>query len=621
MENFKDNEIMQMGFGWGFGDEIEAPIYDESDDPFTINNDEEEIYLHEDAEIIWNDICRLHTELVDGTPAEHCVEIRPLMRKANLRGKYDVAIKNFHLWRADAETKERFVDWINSDIRNQGCCLYISVYCFDSAIKVLKENGEAYRPYTINKHNQLYTRVMVVDLDHVSEAENNRFDTAMEQLGIPYQSIKTSENGFQKRFYLEDQVEDSFALSTFAKLLINKGFKVDPKVINRGQVVRLLGSVNNKVFSPKHKRDKQFAVKLIKDTDIKIPFKELLNKINSLPNCNFPKYSNLNLMNVKDAVAIKKDNFKPIAYYREDVFIEHYKDIIPEHYLDSIQKPIKFMLTDTDDGYTDAVVMFIIPYFKNTLKLSFEQTKAIMDKWAILNGYTEQDKYERIYYTEYKKGFGVYTTELQQRYGSIAFNKNYDTIIKINDDTANLKPVIFDEKIYPELDKTALKVFIGFLFEYKASGKITWSIKEVMEFNNISKPTVIKALKHLVEKDFISCSEKFKTKNDGNEYTLIKTYVALKTERRLEFTLTQLREMNQALKGNEIKVFIYMRFIILKCTSGQYYGNQSDIAKAVGMTQQAVSVVLKSLNKKRFINISKVKVNNITESNLYTLLV
>ena len=64
-----------------------------------------------------------------------------------------------------------------------------------------------------------------------------------------------------------------------------------------------------------------------------------------------------------------------------------------------------------------------------------------------------------------------------------------------------------------------------------------------------------------------------------------------------------------------------MRFIILKCTSGQYYGNQSDIAKAVGMTQQAVSVVLKSLNKKRFINISKVKVNNITESNLYTLLV
>ena len=620
MENFKDNEIMQMGFGWDFGNEVEVPVYDENEDPFIIEN-EEDIYLHEDAEIIWNDICRLHTELTDGTPGEHCVEVRPLMRKANLKGKYDVAIKNFHLWRADTETKERFFDWINSDIRNQGCCLYISVYCFDSVIKVFKENGEAYRPYTINKHNQLYTRVMVVDLDHVSEAENNRFDTTMEQLGVPYQSIQTSENGFQKRFYLQDQVEDSFALSILAKLLINKGFKVDPKVINRGQVVRLLGSVNNKVFSPKYKRDKQFAVKLIKDTDKKIAFKELLNKINSLPNCTFPKYSNLNLMNVKDAVAIKKDNFKPIAYYSEDVFIEHYKDIIPEHYLDSIQKPIKFMLTDTDDGYTDAVVMFIIPYFKNTLKLSFEQTKAIMDKWAEINGYDEQDKYERIYYTEYKKGFGVYTTELQQRYGSIAFNKNYDTIIKINDNTANLKPAIFDEKIYPELDKTALKVFIGFLFEYKASGKITWSIKEVMEFNNISKPTVIKALKHLVEKDFISCSEKFKTKNDGNEYTLIKTYVALKTERRLEFTLTQLREMNQALKGNEIKVFIYMRFIILKCTSGQYYGNQSDIAKAVGMTQQAVSVVLKSLNKKRFINISKVKVNNITESNLYTLLV
>lgn len=620
MENLKDNEIMQMDLGWDFDVEIEAPVYDINEDPFAMNNYDEEIYLYEDVEIIWNDICRLHTELADGTPGEHCVEIRPLMRKANIKGKHDVAIKNFHLWRADAETKERFIEWINSDIRNQGCCLYISVYCFDSAIKVLKENGSEYRAYTINKHNQLYTRVMVVDLDHIIDIENNQFDRAMEQLGIPYQSIQTSENGFQKRFYLQDQVEDSFALSIFAKLLINKGFKVDPKVINRGQVVRLLGSVNNKVFSPKHNRCKQFAVKLIKDTDKKIAFKDLLNKINSLPNCTFPKY-NLNLMNVKDAVAIKKENFKPIAYYNEDVFIENYKDIIPEHYLDNIQKPIRFMLTDTDDGYTDAVIMFIIPYFKNTLKLSFEQTKAIMDKWAELNGYDEQDKYERIYYTEYKKGFGVYSAELQERYGSISFNKNYDTIIKINDNTANLKPAIFDEKIYPELDKTALKVFIGFLFEYKATSKITWSIKEVMDFNNISKPTTIKALKHLLEKDFVSCLEKFKTKNEGNEYTLTRTYIALKTERRLEFTLTQLREMNQALKGNEIKVYIYMRFVILKCTNGEYYGNQYDIAKAIGMTQQAVSIVLKSLNKKRFININKVKINNITESNLYTLLV
>lgn len=613
-------------FQWGFFDNETAteldwePVYDESEDPFNMGNYEVE-YIHEDIEAMWDDICRLHTEIVDGTPGEHCVEIRPLMRKANIKGKYDVAIKNFHLWRADAETKERFTEWINSDIRNQGCCLYISVYCFDSALKVQKENGQAYRPYTINKHNQLYTRVMVVDLDHISEDENARFDGTMNKIGIPYQSIQTSENGFQKRFYLEDQVEDSYALSTLAKLLINKGFKVDPKVINRGQVVRLLGSVNNKVFSPKHKRDSQFAVKLVKDTSEKIAFKDLINRIADLPNCEYPKYKNLTISNIKEAVAIKKDNFKPIAYYDEDTFMEHYKDIIPKHYFDSIQKPIRFMLIDTDEGYTDAVIMFIIPYFKNTLKLSFEQTKVIMDKWAEINNYAETDKYERIYYTDYKKGFGAYTTELQERYGSLVFNKNYDTVIKLNDNTANLKPAIFDEDVYPELDKTALKVFVGFLFEYKASDKITWSIPEVMEFNNMSKPTAIKALKHLVEYDFISCLEKFKKKNEGNEYTLTKTYIALKTERRLEFTLTQLREMNRALRGNEIKVYMYMRFVILKCMSGEYYGNQTDIADAVGMTQQAVSTVLKSLNKKRFINISKIKTKNINESNLYTLLV
>ena len=537
-----------------------------------------------------------------------------------MKGNHDVAIKNFHLWRADALTKDSFVDWVNKDLRNQGCCLYVSVYCFDSVIKALKEDGKPYRPYTINKHNQLYTRWMAVDLDGVTKEENEFFDNTMDILNVPFQSIQTSENGFQKRIYLTNQVEDDFALSKFTKLLINKGFKADKKVINRGQVLRLAGTVNNKVFSPQYPdRKAQFAVKITRDTSDKISFEDLWSKISSLPD-KYLKYKMDNLV-VQQVVEIKKENFKPVAYYSENVFVENYKDIIPEHYIDNIQKPIKYMLIDTPDGFTDAVVMFIIPYFKNTLKLSFEQTKAIMDKWAELNGYDEQDKYERIYYTEYKKGFGAYTTELQERYGSISFNKNYDTIIKINDNTANLKPAIFNEKIYPELDKTALKVFIGFLFEYKASGKLTWSIKEVMEFNNISKPTVIKALKHLVEKDFISCSEKFKTKNDGNEYTLTKTYIALKTERRLEFTLTQLREMNQTLKGNEIKIFIYMRFIILKCADGQYYGNQSDISKAVGMSQQTVSDILKSLNKKRFINISKVKINNITESNLYTLLV
>lgn len=614
------------GFQWGFFDnettkELDwEPVYDESEDPFNMDNYEVE-YIHEDIETMWNDICRLHSEIVDGTPGEHCVEIRPLMRKANIKGKHDVAIKNFHLWRADSETKERFTEWINSDIRNQGCCLYISVYCFDSAIKVQKENGQLYRAYTINKHNQLYTRVMVVDLDHISEDENARFDGTMNKLGIPYQSIQTSENGFQKRFYLEDQVEDSYALSTLAKLLINKGFKVDPKVINRGQVVRLLGSVNNKVFSPKHKRDSQFAVKLVKDTNEKIAFKDLINRIASLPDCQYPKYKNIGISNIKEAVAIKKDNFKPIAYYCEDTFVDHYKDIIPSHYFDSIQKPIRFMLTDTDEGYTDAVIMFIIPYFKNTLKLSFEQTKAIMDKWAEINNYAETDKYERIYYTDYKKGFGAYTTELQERYGSLVFNKNYDTIIKINDDTANLKPNVFGNDIYPDLDKTALKVFIGFLFEYKASNKLTWEFSEIMEYNNISKPTATKSLKELVAKDFVSCKTYFKGSGKENDYTLLKTYIALKTERRIEFTLSELDRMFSKLKGNEIKVFMYMKYLVLKSSDAIFYGNQCDIAEEIGIDQSRVSRILTALNKKRFINIDKVKTKDGLESNSYTLII
>ena len=52
--------------------------------------------------------------------------------------------------------------------------------------------------------------------------------------------------------------------------------------------------------------------------------------------------------------------------------------------------------------------MFLIPYFKNTLKWSFEQVKRVMDKWAEINNYAELDKYERIYYAEYRKDLGLY---------------------------------------------------------------------------------------------------------------------------------------------------------------------------------------------------------------------
>ena len=595
-------------------DDSYTPDYVEEEDPFYIK------YHHEDVELMWNDICRLHTELVDGTPGEHCVEIRPIMRKANVKGKHDVAIKHFHMWRADAVTKQSFIDWVSNDLKNQGCCIFISVYCFDAALKTYKENGKPNRPYTVNKQNQLYTRWMVADFDNVSEDENKFFDDTMDNLGIPFQSIQTSEKGYQKRIYLADQVNDDAALSKFTKLLINKGFKADKKVINKGQVVRVVGTVNNKVFSPKYPdRNVQFPVTVVRDTTDKISFNDLWTKISSLPDI-YPKYKT-ELLTVKQISEIKKEEFKPIAYYNEDIFIEQYKDIIPEHYIDNIQKPIRYMLIDTPDGFTDAVVMFIIPYFKNTLKLSYEQVKPIMMKWAEINNYAESDKYERIYYTEYKKGFGAYTSELQERYGSIAFHKNYDTVIKINDNTSNLKPIIFNKNIYPELDKTALKVFIGFLFEYKASDKLTWEFSEVMSYNNISKPTATKALKELISKEFISCKTYYKGSGKENDYTLLKTYIALKTERRIEFTLSELDRMFSKLKGNEIKVFIYMKYIVLKSSDGIYFGNQWEIAKEIGIERSRISRILNDLKKKRFLNIDKIKTADGFESNSYTLII
>jgi len=575
--------------------------------------------LTENIEVIWNDICRLHTEIADGTPGEHCVEIRALKRKRNAKGICDKATKGLHFWKDDKKSKDRFYKWYKENIENQGVCLYVSVHCFDSEIEAKQENGKAYNKYRINKHNQLYTRVLVADLDHVTEAENKDFDDTMDMLKIPFQSIHTSKDGYQKRIFLKEQIGDEYAISKFTKLLFNKGFKVDTKLINRGQVIRLNGSVNNKCFSDNFPdRNSQFKVYSVRDTNKIISAKELWEKIKTLSN-------KQNKYEVEDIdfnlnIEISKNEYKSTAYYNESSFKNNYYNVVPNDYLTNLQKPIKYMLTDSPEGFTDAVVMFIIPYLKNTLKLSFEQTKKIMDKWAELNNYTETDKYERIYYTEYQKGFGAYTDDLKKRYGSINFAKSYDTVIKINDNTANLRPSLFDEDLYPNLDKTALKVFIALLFEYKAQGKITWSLDEVIKYNGISKPTAIKSLKELTNKEFISCKTYFKGDKKPNDYTIQKTYIAAKTERRIEFTLSELDRMLSKLKGNEIKLFIYMKYMVLKSPEESYYGNQENIAEYVGIKQQTVSDILISLEKKRLINTERIKLDGKKTSNIYTLL-
>lgn len=576
--------------------------------------------LKENIDVIWEDIIKVHPELIDGTTGEHCVEIRSIIRKPNKKGICDKPGRSFHLWKSDERSKKRFIDWYEQHILNKGACLFISVHNFDSNIEAIRENGKKYKKYSINSFNQKSCRVLVADLDNVSREENNSFDDDMKKLKIPFQSIKTSENGYQKRIYLKEIIHDEYAVAKFTKLLFCKGYKVDTKLINRGQVVRLNGSINNKCFSNNFpNRNKQFYVKSIIEAYEKISIKDLWRKINLLPTLKY----DYKIEEIDDCLIEEVGEVKDIksSEYDENYFKEMYSRVIKPDYIKNLQKPIKRMLVDSKEGYTDAVILFLIPYFKNTLKLSYEEVYKIFEVWAEINNYNQLDKIERIYYTEYKKGLGAYSKELAKKYGSIDFRKSYDTIIKINDNTININPNIFNKDLYIALDKTALKIFMTLLFEYKASSKITWSLSEVIKYNGISKPTAIKALKELVNKEFISRQNYYKGSGKESDYTLMKKYISLKTERRIEFTLSEMDRIISKLKGNEIKVYIYMKYMVLKSIDVVYYGNQKDISKNIGMSQQTVSDILISLCKKRFINIEKIKNKDGTESNSYTLII
>ena len=636
MENLKDNEIIQMGFGWET-DEIEAPIYDENEDPFVIvESYDEKIkrldsnYVLEDYNVIWNYLIKRHGLILGDKEKTSkygniAVEVRAISKK-------DKSIKSYPIFDFTVASKTKFLNWFKAHILKKGFCVYTGVHTYYPKKTALKKDGTEYDKNKSNNINVGPTCHLTLDFDHISVAENNLADIILTGLGLEYDSLRTSEEGWQKTFYLDEPCWDSESVKKFTALALSRGLKVDPDFSNIAQIERVLGGVNNKCYLKKEvTRTNQFKAKLEKSTDVKISLNKLWRTISSLPVVD----RSIDVLPIVPAKPKSKKEIKQDIINRFDMA---YGDILNEYWLKYTDPTVKTMLMTCKKGIRNSVMLTLVPYLKHFMKLEREEFILLLKRWnSITGGMIEVEQY--IYnwdtYSHTDKSGKPYVQgkvfqEVVDEYGFINFKTTVRDKVdyeasKVEDRSNevisfNLK--VFRADVMREMRHNSIRLFVLLAYENKVYSKDLWTQKDLIEhkYLGLSKPTVIKCLDELVEYGFIIKNTTYKGKKESYTYSVTTEYLKpfLKN---VELNLAATQRIIRELAGNEVKAYLLLKSL--------HVMNDGDISKYTvlklgemiglngGKNNNGFKNIIKSLEEKEFIRVIR---TGIKETNLYELL-
>ncbi|HAT4293222.1 hypothetical protein ACSXCO_15040 (plasmid) [Clostridium perfringens] len=577
-----------------------------------------ESYIKEDIDTMIRFLKKVHPELEDVDKHSKYgnigIEIRIIDREFKDK-KGAVVRKSMVLYDFSDKSIRMFKNWYNKNVKNNAVCMYYSVSNFFSNAKNWAEDGKQYTKGRINAQNACFSSSVVLDFDNISVNENEKVDKKLNNLGLKFDSIKTSYNGWQKIFYLKEPCWDKDVIPKFTKLFLSRGFEVDEAVNNKAQVARILGSVNNKCFSGKcEDRLEQFKVIREKRTNIRIDVMELWKSIYDLPVVN--KHINVVELDINKPLTKEELNDKVTAEFNKK-----YGDILNSNWIRVLPLAIKKMyLDDRNEGYTNDFLMFIVAHIKNTMKLSREDFIILMGRWADLTGYDEREKYIYIwdkYGHKDKDGIpfahGKYTKKLAERYGAIEFNKVKQDYVKVKDFTETYTLEICKENIvlnnkvtkndvFKEISDGGMKVFLCIAIQKVLTNKYYVVASEIIGHRllDIKERQTKGYLSELVKKGYLFLETNFK--GDGEQKYFIKDeYCILTDTKNLIFNVHEAQRMLEQLKANEVKFYILLKSL---ATSGEVkeFGNNG-LATMLGISKSSVIRLKKSLVAKGFIGV------------------
>lgn len=549
--------------------------------------------------------------LFDNVEGETCIEIRAINRNDDLP-----FLKSLNLFRLDDLSFNSLKKFLKN-VNGKPICLYYSAFCLNYSLSVKKPDGKKYNKGQINNINSMFTAILPMDFDNISEDDYYYFNSILEDLDIETINIFTG-HGYQNIILLNEKIYDKDIFKKFTYLLLSKGFPVDSKIIDSARVLRLPHSFNCKEYSSKFKSDIEptaIPVKRINTTYRRYSCNKIFELIRSLKTVNTEyelKYNeSLNKSDDKLLPESKINDIKLIPL-REEYKILNF-DLLPE--------AIKNMLAQTPKGYRNSVILFLVPFLRNKLGLSFDNIISVMIIWgkrcnpALSSDFVETEV-KRIY-SYNNKSYGVYSSELSQMFGYIDF-KEYD---KYELDNKVIIPNQFFSH-YDVLSDGAVLIFLMMKLFEKTENIKKWETEMIIDYCNINRATFYRNINDLIKFGFID--KKRNIKKFGDKYIF---YINKFYDKSLGFTLfntSTLRMMvydkHISLTKGEIKAYTYMIKMINNNPTETCFASQQTLGEFIGKDRSTLSKITNSLNKKNYIKKDNYKDREGIEHCTYTLI-
>lgn len=549
----------------------------------------------------------VHPGLKDGTyeSRKACVEIRPISRCG-----YNYSLsRSLNLWNLNENSVERLRQFLKQHNGTE-YCLYYSVFAFDyDKAFTVTPSGQKRKKGKVNKAAALFHNEIVLDFDNVSRSEFQDLYDRFADLGLDGLWVYTG-HGIQVHLRISGLCVDFSILKKLVYKFRAKGFNCDDACVDPARVMRLPSTFNCKCF----------AVEKYAFEKANPPFSEVLHRSNEEYDAEalFKKLDALRTVSLPDE-RVLYDLFAEQAKTKltpgvlpspavADVF--EVKQIVYPHIVRfELPEPIGKMLVSVPFGFRNKSFGFLVKYFKMHLRLSKEQIREIMTLWAEQACDIPYDKkefdydFERFYY----KGGLPYGSDLAAQFGYIDFESQIELRKK-----SIYIPSSFIRDL-AEIDGTVVRLYLGIKLLEHIEEPCT--IEKLSAILNVSVSMIKKSIAAAKNCAHVYTKKGYKKAGIPNEYH--STKIVSFSEGYFSLSYNDVQAYLSLLNVGEVKLYLFMRY---KFYSGEVFMAQDNLGKNIGLQQNTISVLTKSLQKKYFLKISKKYISNDVYSCIYTLL-
>ena len=543
----------------------------------------------------------IYPNLVEDTFQECCIEIRPIKRLKDLE-----YTRSLNIWRLDNKGIEQLLDF-NKKVNGKEFCVYYSSFALNYDIK-----SEGYQIGKVNNENARYTTILPLDFDEQSLTEITKQLDILRNLDIEFITVFTG-NGIQALILLNKKIYDKKILKKWTTLLISKGFRVDDSIVDCARVLRLPYTFNCKQFDINNKKYSHDAIEIATEvwewTEKRYDILDIFNKIQTLPSIipsTKEEIEELKELETVKKVEFEENSIKDISTNKKkekinEIFevvksdIEVVKDQYKYINIKQIPDAVVNMLYKTPEGLRNDTLLFLVPYLRNTLKLSEKQVIETIKVWGsrCTTPYTSdfaEDEAKRIlnYKSQYK--YGKYTDNMQKAFGPLEIHiyKKNNTVEIYND--------IFDNGGIIKISDAAFKIYLH--LELNKDKKESYTIKEIEELTSIPSVTIRRNIKDLIRYGYIRRKTTYKKNKESYLYSLSE-YRSRATGVTI-FNKATLKLMLMDLTDGEIKLYAYLYRMLnekLEVTASQKY-----LSSKIGKSQPRISCMTTELGEKDYLN-------------------